>query len=43
MMENEFLEINIKNLKDTLILVDIIYNPKETKLLKFFKKMVFFV
>ena len=42
MMENEFLEINIKNLKDTLILVDIIYNPKETELIKFFRKKGFF-
>ena len=42
MMENESLEINIKNLKDTLILVDIIYNPKETELLKFFRKKGFF-
>ena len=42
MMEKEFLEINIKNLKDTLILVDIIYNPKETELLKFFRKKGFF-
>ncbi len=42
MMENEFLEINIDNLKDTLILVDIIYNPKETELLKFFRKKGFF-
>ena len=42
MMENEFLEINIKNLKDKLILVDIIYNPKETELLKFFRKKGFF-
>ena len=42
MMENEFIEINIDNLKDTLILVDIIYNPKETELLKFFRKKGFF-
>ncbi len=42
MMENESLEINIKNLKDTLILVDIIYNPKETELLKFFRKKGFY-
>ena len=42
MMENESLEIKIKNLKDKLILVDIIYNPKETELLKFFRKKGFF-
>ena len=42
MMENEFIKININNLKDTLMLVDIIYNPKETKLLKFFRKNGFF-
>ncbi len=38
MKDNECLKIDINNLKDTLIFVDIIYNPKETELLKFFKK-----
>ena len=42
MIENETLKINTKNLKDTLILVDIIYNPKETELLKSFRKKGFF-
>ena len=41
MVENENLKINTKNLKDTSILVDIIYSPKETKLLKSFKKQGF--
>ena len=38
MKDNECLKIDINNLKDTLIFVDIIYNPKETELLKLFKK-----
>ena len=42
MIENETLKINTKNLKDTLILVDIIYNPKETELLKSFRKKGFY-
>ena len=43
MKDNECLKIDINNLKDTLIFVDIIYNPKETELLKFFKKEGFVV
>ena len=42
MIENETPKINTKNLRDTLILVDIIYNPKETELLKSFRKKGFF-
>ena len=42
MIENEKLKIKTKNLRDTLILVDIIYNPKETELLKSFRKKGFF-
>ena len=42
MVENETPKINTKNLRDTLILVDIIYNPKETELLKSFRKKGFF-
>ena len=38
MKDNECLKIDINNLKDTLIFVDIIYSPKETELLKLFKK-----
>ena len=38
MKDNECLKIDINNLRDTLIFVDIIYNPKETELLKLFKK-----
>ena len=38
MKDNECLKIDINNLKDTIIFVDIIYNPKETELLKLFKK-----
>ena len=38
MKENECLEIDTNNLKDRLIFVDIIYSPKETQLLKLFKK-----
>ena len=38
MKDNECLKIDIKNIRDTLIFVDIIYSPKETELLKFFKK-----
>ena len=42
MKENECLEIDTNNLKDRLIFVDIIYSPKETELLKLFKKEGFF-
>ena len=38
MKDNECLKIDIKNIRDTLIFVDIIYSPKETELLKLFKK-----
>ena len=38
MNENESLEIDTHNLREKVIFVDIIYNPKETKLLKLFKK-----
>ena len=38
MKDNECLKIDINNIRDTLIFVDIIYSPKETELLKFFKK-----
>ena len=38
MKDNECLKIDISNLRDTLIFVDIIYSPKETELLKLFKK-----
>jgi len=38
MKDNEFIKINMNNLRDTLIFVDIIYSPKETELLKLFKK-----
>ncbi len=38
MKKKESLKIDTYNLRDTLIFVDIIYNPKETELLKFFKK-----
>ena len=38
MKDNECIKINMNNLKDTLIFVDIIYSPKETELLKLFKK-----
>ena len=38
MKDNECIKINMNNLRDTLIFVDIIYNPKETELLKLFKK-----
>ena len=41
-MKNQIIEINTKNLKDSLILVDIIYSPKETELFKLFKKEGFF-
>ena len=34
MNENETLKIDTRNLKTTLILVDIIYNPRETNFLK---------
>ena len=37
-MKKESLKIDTYNLRNTLIFVDIIYNPKETELLKFFKK-----
>ena len=40
--QNETLQINTKNLRHTSILVDIIYNPKETNLLRLFKKEGFF-
>ena len=43
MKENECLKIDINNLKDTLIFVDIIYNPKETELLKLFQKRRIFL
>ncbi len=42
MNENETLKIDTRNLKTTLILVDIIYNPRETKLIKLFRKEGFF-
>ncbi len=42
MNENEALKIDTRNLKTTLILVDIIYNPRETKLIKLFRKEGFF-
>tara|TARA_B100001559_G_scaffold313016_1_gene311498 strand:+ start:104 stop:937 length:834 start_codon:yes stop_codon:yes gene_type:complete len=42
MKENECLKIDTNNLKDKLIFVDIIYSPKETELLKLFKKEGFF-
>ena len=42
MKENQTIKINTKNLRDSLILVDIIYSPKETELLKLFKKKGFF-
>ena len=38
MKDNECIKINMNNLRDTLIFVDIIYSPKETELLKLFKK-----
>ena len=38
MKDNECLKIDINNIRDTLIFVDIIYSPKETELLKLFKK-----
>ena len=42
MKENECLKIDTINLKDRLIFVDIIYSPKETELLKLFKKSHYF-
>ncbi len=42
MKKNQIIEINTENLKDSLILVDIIYSPKETELIKLFKKEGFF-
>ena len=38
MNENESFEIDTYNLKEKVIFVDIVYNPKETQLLKLFKK-----
>ncbi len=38
MKDKECIKINMNNLRDTLIFVDIIYSPKETELLKLFKK-----
>jgi shikimate dehydrogenase len=38
MKDNECPKIDIKNVRETLIFVDIIYSPKETELLKLFKK-----
>ena len=40
-MSKEILKINTKNLRHTSILVDIIYSPKETNLLRLFKKKDF--
>lgn len=42
MSKKETLQINTKNLRHTSILVDIIYSPKETNLLRLFKKEGFF-
>ena len=41
MNENESLEIDTYNLREKVIFVDIVYNPKETELLKLFKKQGF--
>ena len=41
MNENESLEIDTYNLREKVIFVDIVYNPKETELLKIFKKQGF--
>ena len=38
MNENELFEIDTYNPKEKVIFVDIVYNPKETQLLKLFKK-----
>ncbi len=42
MKRGQTIKINTENLRDSLILVDIIYSPKETGLIKLFKKKGFF-